>query len=308
MQTMARKRKQFDEVDRARADVGRQVGRIVAVLGCGDIPAAARAAAVLAGLGPFAVASLARALPRAHSTSHGLAIVAVLEAAGQAGAQAVPVLRKAAGRAKDPAVRIWAGMSRARLIGSPIFRGPVPGADGRPPEAYWRERLTDADVAAGLWAPLAADADVRRSRLHVIGKPVADCPGPRSAHDDVLDRAVGLLAKAVTRLIELLDRDECATLAKAALALGDIGPFAVGPLGSALLAAPEPRHRGMMIVVLNGLASRSPGAVLDALEPLIAREDNPFVLEAARALRADLLAGKDVGDATAAISLAPAAR
>ena len=64
-----------------------------------------------------------------------------------------------------------------------------------------------------------------------------------------------------------------------------------------LLAAPEPRHRGMMVVVLNGLASRAPGAIPDALAPAIAREDNLLVLDTARALHADLLAAQAVGDA-----------
>jgi hypothetical protein len=301
MRTALETTKRFDEVDRAQAVVGRQVGGIVAVLDRGDVPAAARAATLLTGLGRFAVASLARALPRARSSARGMAIVAVLEAAGQDGAPAEPVLRRAARRANDPAVRFWAADSLLRLIGGPRFRGPVPGADGRPPEAYWRERLVDVEMAVGPLALLAVFADVRRARLRVDCEPVPEQPGPRSAHDDELDRAVGSLEKAANRLIQLLDRKEPETFGKAALTLVDIGPFAVGPLASALLAAPDPRNRGLMVAVLGGLAARVPGCVMAALVPAIAREDDPLVLETARALHAALLARQAGDDGPAAI-------
>jgi hypothetical protein len=64
-----------------------------------------------------------------------------------------------------------------------------------------------------------------------------------------------------------------------------VGPVAVARLGAALRTVPEPRHRGLMIVVLGQIAGRDPSGVSSALEAAIAAERYPAVLAMARAAR-----------------------
>ena len=48
-------------------------------------------------------------------------------------------------------------------------------------------------------------------------------------------------------------------------ALMEIGLAAIALLGSALLNAPGPQHRGVIVVILSTIAGRAPAAVAAAL-------------------------------------------
>jgi hypothetical protein len=274
------------EVDRTVAAVARQATRLAAILGHGDARVAAGAAALLAGLGSLAVGPLARSLPRASSTAHALTIVSALEAAGRNGGGAHRPLLAAVRRTKDPMVQAWARAALARAIAGPKLSGAMP-----PAEAYWLGRLADIASATPGNVMLVADADLRRARArggasHGPGAWTPEvAPSADPAGDRELARAVEAIDRAVGRLIGLLDDRDEGVVAAAASALVRIGPAAVARLGSAVLTAPGPRHRGLMVVVLGQLAGRDPIAVSAALEAAIAAERYPAVLAMARAVR-----------------------
>jgi hypothetical protein len=279
------------EVDRAVAAVARQATKLPAILGRGDARVAARAAALLAGLGPLAVGPLARALPRACSTAHALAIVSALEAAGRDGGGAHRPLLAAVRRTKDPVVQAWARAALARAIAGPKLSGPMPPAAGPAAEAYWLGRLADIRSATPGNAMLVADADLRRARARGgagrgqgAGTPEV-APSADPAAERELARSVESIDKAVGRLIGLLDNRDEGVVAAAVFALVKVGPAAVARLGAALRTAPEPRHRGLMVVVLGQIAGRDPSGVSSALEAEIAAERYPAVLAMARAVR-----------------------
>jgi len=60
-------------------------------------------------------------------------------------------------------------------------------------------------------------------------------------------QAVACIRTAVSRLALLLGDEDPATSETAAIALGAIGPFAVGPLAAALPKGPSPRHRAAIV-------------------------------------------------------------
>jgi hypothetical protein len=249
---------------------------------------AARAAALLAGLGPLAVGPLARALPRACSTAHALAIVPALEAAGRDRAGVHRPLVAAVRRTKDPVVQAWARAALARAIAGPKFSGAMPPAAGPAAEAYWLGRLADIRSATPRNVMLVADADLRRARArggasHDPGAATPEvAPSVGPAGDRGLARAAESLGKAVGRLVGLLDDRDEGVVAAAASALVQVGPAAVARLGAALRTAPGPRHRGLMVVVLGQIAGRDPIAVSEAA---IAAERDPAVLAMAAAAR-----------------------
>src|SRR4051794_38005110 len=67
---------------------------------------------------------------------------------------------------------------------------------------------------------------------------------------DQVDRAIVAVERAVGRLVAMLGDDDPAVLERAALALEQIGPFAVGPLASGLKTAASSRHRVVIIGAL----------------------------------------------------------
>src|SRR4051812_41897656 len=92
---------------------------------------------------------------------------------------------------------------------------------------------------------------------------------------DRVDRAVAGVRAAVGRLIPLLCEEDAATFAKAAEAMMKIGPFAVGPLATALERAESPRDRRVILgaLVTFGAAVRAP--VMRALNAAMKRERGP---------------------------------
>ena len=69
---------------------------------------------------------------------------------------------------------------------------------------------------------------------------------------DETERALVAVRKAVGRLVRLLGDEDPVVIEKAALALGEIGPYVVGPLASALPRSPSPRHR---LAILGALVT-----------------------------------------------------
>jgi HEAT repeat protein len=90
---------------------------------------------------------------------------------------------------------------------------------------------------------------------------------------DRVDRALASARRAVGRLVDLLGEEDRGLAERAAAALTEVGPFAVGPLTRALSRAGSPRHRARIIVALVGFAPQAGTAVMRAL--LNAREHDP---------------------------------
>jgi hypothetical protein len=105
------------------------------------------------------------------------------------------------------------------------------------------------------------------------------------------DRAVASIRAAVGRLALLLGDEDPATFETAAMALGAIGPFAVGPLAAALPRGPSPRHRAAIVAALLTFGDKEKAAVTRALEAALERDPDPHVRAAARACLTRLLLG-----------------
>src|SRR3954449_247645 len=114
---------------------------------------------------------------------------------------------------------------------------------------------------------------------------------------DQVDRAIVAVERAVGRLVSLLGDDDPAVLERAALALAEIGPFAVGPLAAALPKAASSRHRAIIIGALLTFGRQAKVPVMNALIGTLKREPDPHVKAAARvALEALLAADLGQGD------------
>jgi HEAT repeat protein len=105
------------------------------------------------------------------------------------------------------------------------------------------------------------------------------------------DRAVARIRAAIGRLAVLLGDEDPATVEAAAMALGAIGPFAVGPLAAALPRGPSPRHRAAIVAALLSFGSQEEAAVARALEGALERDPDPHVRAAAQACLTRLLLG-----------------
>ena len=103
------------------------------------------------------------------------------------------------------------------------------------------------------------------------------------------DQAVASIRAAVGRLALLLGDDDPATFETAAMALGALGPFAVGPLAAALPKGPSPRHRAAIVAALLTFGAREKAAVARALRGALERDPDPHVRAAARACLARLI-------------------
>jgi hypothetical protein len=106
------------------------------------------------------------------------------------------------------------------------------------------------------------------------------------------DRAVARIRTAVGRLALLLGDEDPATGEAAAMALGAIGPFAVGPLAAALPKGPSPRHRAAIVAALLTFGAQEKAAVARALEGALERDPDPHVRAAAEACLTRLLLGE----------------
>jgi hypothetical protein len=105
------------------------------------------------------------------------------------------------------------------------------------------------------------------------------------------DRAVARIRTAVGRLALLLGDEDPATVEAAAMALGAIGPFAVGPLAAALPKGPSPRHRAAILAALLSFGAQEKAAVARALRGALERDPDPHVRVAAEACLTRLLLG-----------------
>ena len=97
------------------------------------------------------------------------------------------------------------------------------------------------------------------------------------------ERAVASIRAAVGRLALLLGDEDPATVEAAAMALGAIGPFAVGPLAAALPRGPSPRHRAAIVAALLSFGAQEEAAVARALRGALERDPDPHVRAAAEA-------------------------
>lgn len=116
-----------DEVDRAVAAARRAIGRLAALLGEEEWPAVGKAALALERLGPFAVAPLAAALPRARSPRHRLAIAGVLMGfAHHDRGEVAKAPDAAVRREKAPEVRARLAAARSHVLAGGVAA--MPGA------------------------------------------------------------------------------------------------------------------------------------------------------------------------------------
>jgi hypothetical protein len=76
---------------------------------------------------------------------------------------------------------------------------------------------------------------------------------------DRADRALAAVRRGVGELVELLGDEDQAVIEKAALALGEVGPYCVGPLAAALPRARSPRHRAAIIGALMTFVPQAAG-------------------------------------------------
>jgi hypothetical protein len=114
---------------------------------------------------------------------------------------------------------------------------------------------------------------------------------------DEVDRAVAAARRAVGRLGRLLGDEDEGMMRKAAVALEEIGPFAIGPISSALRRAKEPRHRLIIMGMLMSFAKQARGPVSAALSAAVAREKDPHVRARAGAALSHVIACGFVADA-----------
>ena len=105
------------------------------------------------------------------------------------------------------------------------------------------------------------------------------------------DRAVASIRAAVGKLALLLGDEDPATFETAAMALGAIGPFAVGPLAAALPRGPSPRHRAAIVAALLTFGAHEKAAVARALRGALERDPDPHVRAAAEACLTRLILG-----------------
>jgi hypothetical protein len=105
------------------------------------------------------------------------------------------------------------------------------------------------------------------------------------------DRAVASIRAAVGRLALLLGDEDPATVEAAVMALGAIGPFAVGPLAAALPRGPSPRHRAAIVAALLTFGAQEKATVARALRGALGRDPDPHVRAAAEACLTRLILG-----------------
>jgi HEAT repeat protein len=105
------------------------------------------------------------------------------------------------------------------------------------------------------------------------------------------DRAVASIRAAVGRLALLLGDEDPATFETAAMALGAIGAFAVGPLAAALPKGRSPRHRTAIVAALLTFGAQEKAAVTRALRGAVEREPDLHVRATAQACLTRLLLG-----------------
>ena len=105
------------------------------------------------------------------------------------------------------------------------------------------------------------------------------------------DRALIGVRAAVVQLALLLGDEDPATVEAAVMALGAIGPFAVGPLAAALPKGPSPRHRAAIVAALLTFGAQEKAAVARALRGALERDPDPQVQAAARACLTRLFLG-----------------
>ena len=105
------------------------------------------------------------------------------------------------------------------------------------------------------------------------------------------DRALISVRAAVVQPALLLGDEDPATFEAAAMALGAIGPFAVGPLAAALPKGPSPRHRAAIVAALLTFGAQEKAAVARALRGALEHDPDPHVRAAARACLARLIMG-----------------
>ena len=115
------------------------------------------------------------------------------------------------------------------------------------------------------------------------------------------DRAVARIRAAIGQLALLLGDEDPATGEAAAMALGAIGPFAVGPLAAALPKGPSPRHRAAIVAALLTFGEQEKAAVARALRGALVHDPDPHVRAAARACLTRLLLGDLVSKPSATL-------
>jgi hypothetical protein len=137
-------------------------------------------------------------------------------------------------------------------------------------------------------------------------------PKPKSEPPDEVDRAVKGARAAVGRLVKLLGGEDGAVVQKAMAAIGEVGPFAVGPLAYALPRAKSAEHRVVIMCVLKYFGARAEVPVVRALLSASRNDPDPrlraVAVEAMSAVMMDKLKQRLNSTPAAAPTGIPAAR
>ena len=123
---------------------------------------------------------------------------------------------------------------------------------------------------------------------------------PSGGPDERVKRALTGVRSAVSRLVGFLGDDDPEVVERAAVALEEVGEFAVGPLAAALCHAPSADHRAVVVAALTALAPGAEVPVLRALARAAKLDPDPFVKAAAGQAYSSLLVAGIGRGATAA--------
>jgi HEAT repeat protein len=143
-------------------------------------------------------------------------------------------------------------------------------------------RATGDKESHAAWRPPRSRADCVEGTI--MGARKAPAPVP-----DQVDRAVGSIKAAIGRLVKFLGDDDPEIVMKAAAALDGIGPFAVGPLATALSRSASPRHRMIVVAALKAFGARAEAPVLRALAKAVKGDPDPYVRATAEQAMSSLL-------------------
>jgi hypothetical protein len=101
----------------------------------------------------------------------------------------------------------------------------------------------------------------------------------------------------------VLGEGDPAVIGKAAVAIVEVGPFAVGPLASALPRSSSPGHRLAILACLMTIGPQARAEVSGVLAGAVKREKDPTVRARAAAALAHVMAGGLAADLAAGAAL-----
>lgn len=106
---------------------------------------------------------------------------------------------------------------------------------------------------------------------------------------DEVDRTVASVRSAIGRLARLVCSSDPQVALKAAKSLREIGIFAGGPVASTLSRAPDPRHRLLMLFLLQEIGTFADPAVIKVLMHLAKQDPHIMVSQQAGLVLSNLI-------------------